>query len=333
MSRTGYAGLLVLVLGGAGWLVLHRDRAATPAAPPGALDTAKVVRADVAEHQVVSGTLGYPGSVNVVASAGGGTITWLPRTGATIAPDQRLYEVDGRPVLLWSGARPAWRDFMLGMTPGPDVTQLERNLATLGYGRKLTVDSRFSAATAAAIRRWQAAHRLPHTGSIRLGDVVFLPRPVRVGSVPAALGSPVQPGLPVLTVTSTVKAVTANLDPTQQDLVHVGDRVSISLISGTRTASGTVTAAGARVTISLAGREDGTGPVQVSITTAEHRNVLAVPVDALLAAPGGGYQVATLDHGRRLVSVRTGLFDESGGVVEVTGAGITEGTTVEVPAL
>ena len=37
------------------------------------------------------------------------------------------------------------------------------------------------------------------------------------------------------------------------------------------------------------------------------------------------------DAGRRLVTVRPGLFDEAAGTVEVTGDGLTEGTQVEVP--
>jgi hypothetical protein len=75
----------------------------------------------------------------------------------------------------------------------------------------------------------------------------------------------------------------------------------------------------------------GVGPVQVAITGTTQRGVLAVPIDALLAAPGGGYQVAVRVNGQRqLVPVRTGLVDESDGLVAVDG--VAEGTIVEVPA-
>jgi peptidoglycan hydrolase-like protein with peptidoglycan-binding domain len=329
--------------------VLHRAGGTPAATATSAVTTAQAVRATVAEREVASGTLGYPDPVAVVTAAPG-VVTWLPRPGTTVDFDRRLYEVDGRPVLLWSGSRPAWRDFAPGMADGADIGQLERNLAALGYGQTLTVDNHFSAATAAAIRRWQAAHGLRRTGAIRLGEVVFLPRRVRVDSVQAALGTPAQPGTPVLTVTSTAKAVTVNLDPAQQDQVHLRDRVSVSLINGTRRTTGTVAGIGSPtaapttnpddppattvpITIALNTPEAGTGPVQVSITTAEHRDVLAVPVDALIAMPGGGYQLAVRDdHGRRLVAIHTGLFDEVNGVVEVSGAGVEARTTVEVPA-
>ncbi len=70
--------------------------------------------------------------------------------------------------------------------------------------------------------------------------------------------------------------------------------------------------------------------VQVSLTVQSVRNVLAVPVSALLALAGGGYGVEVV-HGpgsQRLVGVRTGIF--AGGRVQVTGAGIAPGTKVVV---
>ena len=74
-------------------------------------------------------------------------------------------------------------------------------------------------------------------------------------------------------------------------------------------------------------------PVQVAITTQAHRGVLAVPIGALLAQAGGGYAVEVVEGGaRRRVPVGTGLFDETAGLVEVNGAGLAEGATVQVPA-
>jgi hypothetical protein len=92
-----------------------------------------------------------------------------------------------------------------------------------------------------------------------------------------------------------------------------------------------------QVTIRLANPRAAGGldqaPVQVAITTQAHQRVLAVPISALLARPGGGYAVQLVAGGdRRLVAVRTGLFDETAGLVEAQGAGLAEGATVEVPA-
>jgi hypothetical protein len=74
-------------------------------------------------------------------------------------------------------------------------------------------------------------------------------------------------------------------------------------------------------------------PVQVAITTAQHKNVLMVPVTALLAKLGGGYHVRVIEAGgTRLLDVQPGLYDDTAGTVELTGAGLTQAMNVEVPA-
>ena len=69
-------------------------------------------------------------------------------------------------------------------------------------------------------------------------------------------------------------------------------------------------------------------PMLVAIATNVRTNVLLVPVTALLARPGGGYQVRLASGG--LVEVNPGLFDDATGKVEVTG-GVSVGDVVEVP--
>jgi hypothetical protein len=72
-------------------------------------------------------------------------------------------------------------------------------------------------------------------------------------------------------------------------------------------------------------------PVNVNITTQTASNVLAVPVDALLALQGGGYgvQVAIGDT-NHLVGITTGIY--SNNMVQVSGSGISAGMRVEVPS-
>jgi peptidoglycan hydrolase-like protein with peptidoglycan-binding domain len=144
----------------------------------------------VVERQQVAGTLGYGDSLTVVGQTRGGVVTRVPAVGAVIRRGQALYEVDGRPVPLWYGNRPAWRAFQLGMTDGPDVRQLEANLVALGHDpdRAITVDRHYSWATAAAVKRWQRASGRAQTGAVALGQVAFLPGPVRVATVPATGG-------------------------------------------------------------------------------------------------------------------------------------------------
>lgn len=72
-------------------------------------------------------------------------------------------------------------------------------------------------------------------------------------------------------------------------------------------------------------------PVNVDITTQRVSDVLAVPVNALLALEGGGFGVDVVSGNRsRLVGVTTGLYSNT--LVQVSGSGITAGTRVEVPS-
>ena len=74
-------------------------------------------------------------------------------------------------------------------------------------------------------------------------------------------------------------------------------------------------------------------PVEVTITTGSASNVLTVPVDALLAQPGGRYAVeVTGPGGHHLVRVTPGLFDDAAGRVQVTG-NLTPGQHVVVPGI
>src|SRR5512133_22989 len=374
------SGVLVVAVAGGGWAaarggLLGGSAAATttPEVPTG---TAMVARTDVIERQQVAGTLGYGDSFTVVGQsqdgggssgaggagqAQGGIITRVPAVGQVVGRGQALYELDGHPVPLWYGSRPAWRAWQLGMSDGADVRQLEANLVALGFdpNRAITIDGQFNWATQAAVKRWQKASGRARTGAVALGQVVFWPGAIRVATVTATVGAPLQAGTALLTVTLTRPQVTVALDPAMQQLVRRGDRVEVTLPDG-KTTPGTISRvsrvatqsnsdssnsdsgsgsgqATVQVTIRLvnprAAANLDQAPVQVAITTQAHPGVLAVPINALLAQPGGGYAVELVNGaaGRR-VAVRTGLFDQTTGLVEVQGAGLAAGMKVEVPA-
>jgi hypothetical protein len=280
--------------------------------------------------------------------------TMLPSPGKVVRRGQALYAVDGQPVLLLYGRVTAWRAFRPGMSPGRDVAQLNANLRALGYGTGLAGGS-YSAATGRAIVALQAARGLPRTGVLPLGSLVFKPAPVRVASVTATVGQAVQAG-PVLSVTSTRHRVAIQLDAAQQAEVKVGDRVTITLLSG-ETTPGRVSAVGSvastpsgggsgdsestpKIDVSVrlsqqaaAGRLD-QAPVSVAITTDSVKNALVVPVNALLALAGGGYAVEVVNAAgvHHLVPVTLGLFDDGQGLVQVSGSGVRAGQRIVVPA-
>jgi peptidoglycan hydrolase-like protein with peptidoglycan-binding domain len=319
------------------------------------VSVAQVVRTDVALRQVVSGTLGYQGSYSVVSELPAGVITWLPGPGQVITRGHALYRLADQAVFLCYGQVPAWRDIGPGMTPGPDVRELDANLNALGFQAGPPSDT-FTWATEAAIERWQLALGLPETGTVPLGGIVFLPGPLRVAAVDANVtaGADIAPGTQVLTGSSTQPAVSVDLTPGGR-AVRPGDQALVTMPDGT-TMPGTVSAVGGvttapaaqgqaaqgqagtsaaaiPVTIRLAGYPGALdqAPVQVTITAQEDTNVLAVPVTALLAQPGGRYAVRTASsQGHRLIPVAIGLYDDETGLVEVSGAGLAPGLRVEV---
>ncbi len=99
--------------------------------------------------------------------------------------------------------------------------------------------------------------------------------------------------------------------------------------------SGNSSAPTVTVTIALDGAPPGAtfdqAPVNVNITTQTARNVLAVPVNALLALQGGGYGVDVVTgKTSHLTGVTTGRYSDT--LVQVSGSGLTAGTLVEVPS-
>jgi multidrug efflux pump subunit AcrA (membrane-fusion protein) len=176
-----------------------------------------------------------------------------------------------------------------------------------------------------------------------------------VTALQAGLGAPA--GGPVLRASSTARSVSVALEPDLQSEVKPSDRVTITLPDGSTT-PGRVTSVG-RVASAPSNDSGGSGGsasgptvpvhitpthpratgsldqalVNVAITDQTVRNVLAVPVSALLARSGGGYavEVAAGDGTHRLVRVRPGLFDDAAGMVQVSGPGLAAGQRVVVP--
>ena len=307
-----------------------------------------VTRGTLTSRTAVGGTLGFAGSYSMINQARG-TYTALPAAGRVVSQGQVAYRVDGAPVVLLYGRVPAYRSLSAGMT-GVDVRELNRDLVTLGYATRAELDPSsdyFSLETGYALERLQARLQVTQTGSLRLGQAVFLPSAVRVTADAATLGGPAGPGLAVLTATSTTPQVTIALDPALRPEVKAGDTVTITLPDG-HVAPGAVaavgkvaspgsrgTGSGPAVTVDVAlshpkaaGGLD-QAPVQVLITTAAARNVLAVPVTALLATTGGyRVQVASPGGHYRFVPVSLGLFDNAAGLVQVSGPGLQPGQKV-----
>ncbi|MFC6017963.1 peptidoglycan-binding protein [Plantactinospora solaniradicis] len=345
LATLAVAGAATLGLGGRGGGSPDPSRSG-PAA------TATVTRQTLVKAVTLAGVLGYGAAVPLACTAAG-IVTWLPEVGATVKQGGTVLRADERPVVLFYGFLPMYRPLSAG-TKGSDVRQFERNLKALGY-TGFTVDDDFSASTAGAVKRWQRDLGLPETGTVDRERVVYVPGPVRIAERLVRLGAAATGD--VLSYTGRTRLVTVSVEPNEAGWAAKGTRVAISLPTGA-SVSGQVSAVGAPTTggggEQPAGPEQpgtGTAKVDISISVAdqkalgalagasvdvryveqERRNVLTVPVDALLALAEGGYGVELVDAGRtRIVPVEPGMFAD--GRVEVTGDGLTEGQPVGVPA-
>jgi Putative peptidoglycan binding domain len=369
--RAALAGGTVVVLaaagGGAAWAAgafhanSHPSSGVTDNAYPTGLAT--VTLGSLSSQQEVSATLGYAGSYSVLNQATG-VYTQLPSAGQIERRGQVLYRVSGDPVVLLYGSVPAYRSLSEGMT-GADVRQLNANLVALGYATSSELDPTsdyFSAETAYALELYQDHLGITETGSLALGQAVFLPSAARGTTISTQLGAQAGPGSQVLQATSTKRQVSIALDASEQSYVKDGDKVTITL-PGNQTTPGVVSYVGTVattppsttgststpvITVDVTPTDpNATGnldqaPVQVSITTATVSGVLIVPVDALVSLAvkgdgeaGGGYALEVVKPGgtHELVAVSLGLFDDAAGTVQVTGTGLQAGQSVVVPAL
>ncbi|MEU4161823.1 hypothetical protein [Actinoplanes sp. NPDC026670] len=193
-----------------------------------------------------------------------------------------------------------------------------------------------------AIKKWQRDLGLPETGAIAVGDVEILAGAVRVDAVAVQPGAPANG--PLMSVTPTRKVITVSAAMAEAASIERGANVTVILpdetevparvLSVGRTLAAPEGAVGdstPQLTVTVTVNDPAaiakidSAEVTVSFTGKARENVLAAPVEALIALAEGGYAVQT-QHG--LVAVTTGMFAQ--GWVEITGDGLAEGDEVVV---
>jgi len=165
------------------------------------------------------------------------------------------------------------------------------------------------------------------TGTLAPSQVAVVPGPARVGAVTASVGDPASS--PVLSLTRTTKLITftANGD------LHTGETLTVSTVGGAPLNGRIVALAPAGSGFQVQARADdpgalsAAGSVSVTVITASHRGVLAVPVEALVALADGGYALQT-PGGLLPVSIGPIVNDQ----VEVSGLGVRVGLQVVTAA-
>ncbi|GAA1664677.1 peptidoglycan-binding protein [Kribbella yunnanensis] len=350
LMRRVLTAVVVLAAGGAmsAFLVNRGDtsQAANQTAQPLPVNTTKVTQQTLKDTETEDGELGF-GTTATAVNRIAGTITSLPDSGQELRRGSTVYSVDNKPTTLLYGALPSYRRLADG-SEGPDVRQLEQNLLAMGYDG-FTVDDEYTANTAEAVEEWQEDLGLDETGVVELGAVLFAPAHIRVDSVQAEEGAPLGPNQPVLTYTGTRKAVTVQLDAADQRLAKPQSKVDLTLPDG-KSVPGKVEKVSTVIIPAASPDKDpetkvevivaidnqkavaawALASVDVTFTASERKNVLTVPVAALVALREGGFGVEVTDGtSSRYVPVKAGLF--ASGQVEISGAGIKAGTVVGIP--
>ncbi|WP_022916678.1 peptidoglycan-binding protein [Ruania albidiflava] len=317
-------------------------------APSGAdnVVTVPVERGTLTSQLHLNGTLGYGDPVEIPPAAG--VVTALPLPGEVIEVGAPVYESDGSPVILMEGPRPLWRDLSRGVADGPDILQLEQNLARMGFFHR-EPDTRFDWWTADAVRRWQKESEQPVTGTIAVADIVVADAaPIRVSQVTAALGeSDVSP----LTYTATRLRAQVKLTEAQARELDAGTPVIVALPDGTEVEEtldavdpggqptgddGETTPPTATIEFADQDQVTSAGPAAVRVTvqnSEESTETLIVPATALIATARERYAVEVQAAGEIVrVPVEIGLVAEARVQILASGSAVA-GAHAEVPSL
>lgn len=326
------AGALLL---GTGWWAARATLAPPVDARPEAESVVvAVVETTVGRSLSLNATVRQPFAA--VASNGlAGTVTAVGGHEEVGVGDV-LYAVDNMPVRAVVGDTPFWRDLVPGFD-GVDVRQLQQALAELGHYHG-TVDGRYRDSTTEAVRAWQRELGMPVVGTVRLGELVAVPRlPARlVLGESITLGARVSGGEPAVLAATGEIEFRLVVSESQAALIPPGAAVSVSHQDLTWDAvlGETAVAPDGTLEYTLTG-PDGAVVCRDEcdrLPAAEHTTLRAevtvvpevtgpsVPVAAVRTDPDGAAWVRTADGDRREVTV----LGSAGGVAVVDGLRVGE---------
>jgi peptidoglycan hydrolase-like protein with peptidoglycan-binding domain len=265
-------------------------------------------------------------------------------SGSTVGQGTVLLEVAGQPFFVLQGTVPAYRNLEPGET-GPDVTQLQDDLQSLGYSTGTDASGSFGPGTSAAVDAFYkgigytpeqvtGAPKADRGPVVPLGQYTFVPQlPARIVTLSATVGQSISAG--ALTLAIGNPTVSGQLNPSDATLVRPGMTVTITepgsgiTIPGRITSVSHVTASRASVSgglyVRVGIRPDRPLPISLvgqdlSLTIAaarSHGAVLAVPEAAIFASADGRTYVSKL-VGTTAVRVPVQVGTSGGGLLQVT---------------
>jgi hypothetical protein len=274
--------------------------------------------------------------------------------GAAVAPGNVIVEVAGRPLFVFQGSVPAYRNLVPGDS-GNDVAQLQTGLESLGYSTGGDTSGVFGAGTAAAVTAYYTAlgytvptepagpkaASKPKAASepmVPLAEIMFVPTlPARVVKVAGPVGHEATGSLVTLSMGS--PAIADQLSPSDAALVHRGLAVTITDPATGKSRRGHIRSVGRRtktsgsisggvyvpmkvvpgrpLPASMIGQD-----VSLTITGAHSAGpVLAVPEAAVFARADGQLYVTKVTGARSDAAVPVRADVTGDGMVGITPAG------------
>jgi hypothetical protein len=291
-----------------------------------------------------TGRFGSPQTVSIAESALKGdmprVLTGVPERGAELDQGAVGLRVSGRPVFLFDGEVPAFRDLGPGVS-GADVQQLEEGLAAAGFdpgpadgvfdeSTELAVNELYTSAGYQAVvvsaqqlaeLRTVEAELIPGTVSsagvhVPADELIFVTgAPVRIAELFLSLGEVIDG--PVGTVTDASIAIDSSVPVESSSLISEGMTVLIDepdlgveatgVISRVADSPGTDGVDGFHVYFEVLVDSDPSGVVNASVRLtvpieSTQEDVLVVPISALSLSPDGSSRVQK-DVGGDLVDV------------------------------
>jgi multidrug efflux pump subunit AcrA (membrane-fusion protein) len=341
------AVLVAVAAIGIGSVLLVQGNSGATGGPGTAFGTASATVRDLTRTDTLNGVVAYQ-DMRDLSSAQSGIVTRLPAVGEDLAAGAVLMAINEQPVVLLDGAVPAYRDMKSGVPDGNDVQQLETSLLALGFGATGPgyPDAHWDARTTEAVNAFQAKVGATQDGVLSLGEIVFTAGKVHIAKLNAHVGGLTTPELTVMTVQSTDRIVMVDVDPLNRDLIIAGTPVRVELPSGDKV-SGKIDSVSTtlemnaenksvykvKITLDDPAKVAGLAlaPVTVHYVTTVAKQVLSVPVAAVIGVPGGGYAVDAVnpDGTAKRTPVKLGAWGD--GYVQVTNGDLPSGATVEVP--
>jgi hypothetical protein len=367
--------LIVALMASVGGLLLSTSikspaQQAAQTTPPGLTRLTTTVQRQVISNTVLAQAVvskppeisGPPGG----GSGGGGSGGVQPIVtrifvgpGGAVSPGRPILEVAGRPMFVFKGSYPAYRDLSPGES-GPDVAQLQAGLESLGYSIGSDTIGTFGAGTSAAVGSFyhDIGYSAPKAAAgpkgskgamVPLSEFMFVPKfPAHVVKLGASIGQAASGSLVTLSLGR--PGINGQLSPADAALVRPGMSVTITdTVGGGRPLKGRVLSIRhqAKTKGSISGgiylpmriHVDKSLPASMigqnlSLTiNAAHSSgpVLTVPEAAVFASANGGTYVSKVTgaHSQVKVAVRIGITGS--GMVQVTplqAGALTAGSTV-----